>query len=148
MCIRDRLIGTGLEERVARDSGLLVLAEREGTVTSADAKHIKVRYKEDENHKAETKTYELNNFVRGNQYTVIHQQAKINSGQKIKAGDILADTSSVKDGVLSLGKNLLVAFLPWRGSNFEDAIVLSEKLVKNDTLSSICLLYTSPSPRD
>ena len=140
-CVRPEapLVGTGLEERVARDSGLLVLAEREGTVTSSDAKHIKVRYKEDGERKAETKIYELNNFVRGNQYTVIHQQAKVNSGQKVQQGDILADTSSVKDGVLSLGKNLLVAFLPWRGSNFEDAIVLSEKLVKNDTLSSIHL---------
>ena len=141
-CVRPEapLVGTGLEERVARDSGLLVLAERDGTVMSADAKHIKVRYNEtSKQQKAETKVYELNNFVRSNQYTVIHQQAKIISGQKVKQGDILADTSSVKDGVLSLGKNLLVAFLPWRGSNFEDAIVLSEKLVKNDTLSSIHL---------
>ncbi len=134
-CVRPEapFVGTGLEERVARDSGLLVIAEDNGIVVSSDAKHIKVRYDKTK----KTELYELSNFVRGNQYTSIHQAAKVIPGQKIKKGDILADTSSVKDGVLSLGKNLLVAFMPWRGCNFEDAIVLNERLVKEDVLSSV-----------
>ncbi len=138
-CVRPEapLVGTGLEERVALDSGLVVVAEENGKVISSDAKHIKVRYKGSGNKKDYTKEYSLSNFLRGNQYTSIHQSAKVNSGIEVKKGDILADTSAVKDGVLSIGKNLLVAFMPWRGCNFEDAIVINEKLVKNDILSSV-----------
>lgn len=130
------LVGTGLEERVAKDSGLLVIAEKNGTVVSSDGKNIKVKY---DGSRAKTVNYELNNFVRSNQYTVIHQSAKVKPGQKVKKGDILTDTSSVADGVLSLGKNLLVAFMSWNGGNFEDAIVLNERLVKEDVLSSVHL---------
>ena len=138
-CVRPEapLVGTGLEERVARDSGLVVVAEEDGKIISSDAKHIKVRYKGSRGKKDYTKEYSLSNFLRGNQYTSIHQSAKVNSGAEVKKGDILADTSAVKDGVLSIGKNLLVAFMPWRGCNFEDAIVINEKLVKNDILSSV-----------
>lgn len=138
-CVRPEapFVGTGLEERVARDSGLLVIAEEDGVIDEADAKHITVRYKAKGATKAHTVTYELNNFIRSNQYTVIHQTAKVTPGTAVKKGDVLADTSSVSDGVLALGKNLLVAFMPWRGGNFEDAIILNERLVKEDVLSSI-----------
>ena len=129
-CVRPEapLVGTGLEERVAQDSGLVVLAESDGKIMESDSKHIKVRYKGSGSKKDYTKEYTLNNFLRGNQYTAIHQSAKVNSGIEVKKGDVLADTSAVKDGVLSIGKNLLVAFMPWRGCNFEDAIVINEKL--------------------
>ena len=149
-CIRpeDPFVGTGLEERVARDSGLLVIAEGNGKVVSSDAKHIKVRYNATKKQASHTKQYDLNNFVRGNQYTVIHQSAKVNAGAVVKKGDILADTSSVKDGFLSLGKNLLVAFMSWRGCNFEDAIVLNERLVKDDVLSSVYIEDQSTDVRE
>src|SRR3990167_6929864 len=138
-CIRpdEPLVGTGLEERVARDSGLVLLAENDGVVEEADGRRIVVRYKGALKGKKGETRYDLNNFVHSNQYTVIHQTAKVRPAEKIKKGDVLADTSSVKDGVLSLGKNILVAFMPWRGGNFEDAILISERLVKDDVLSSI-----------
>ena len=138
-CVRPEapFVGTGLEERVARDSGLLVLAEEDGVIEESDAKHIKVRYEGKAGAKGKFVSYDLNNFLRSNQYTVIHQTAKVIPGTAVKKGDVLADTSSVSDGVLSLGKNLLVAFVPWRGGNFEDAIILNERLVKDDVLSSI-----------
>ena len=140
-CIRPEppLVGTGLEERVARDSGLIVIAEKDGIIEEVDGKHIVVRYRGASLGQKGQTIYELNNFIHSNQYTVIHQTPKVNVGQKIKEGDVLADTSSVKDGVLALGKNILVAFMPWRGGNFEDAVLISEKLVKDDTLSSIHL---------
>lgn len=140
-CIRPEppLVGTGLEEKVARDSGLIIIAEKDGIIEEVDGKHITVRYKGASLSQKGQTVYDLNNFVHSNQYTVIHQIPKVKVGQKIKEGDVLADTSSVKDGVLALGKNILVAFMPWRGGNFEDAVLISEKLVKEDTLSSIHL---------
>ncbi len=138
-CVRPEppLVGTGMEERVARDSGLVVLAEDSGTVQESDGRHIKVKYNATKDKKAQTKEYRLNNFVHSNQYTAMHQIPKVQPGDKVKKGDLLADTSSVKDGALSLGQNLLVAFMPWRGGNFEDATLISERLVKDDSLSSI-----------
>ena len=140
-CIRpdEPLVGTGLEERVARDSGLVLLAEDEGVIEEADGKHIVVRYKGAQKGKKGETRHNLNNFVHSNQYTVIHQTVKVKPADKVKKGDVLADTSSVRDGVLSLGRNILVAFMPWRGGNFEDAILISEKLVREDVLSSIHL---------
>src|SRR3989338_2956586 len=140
-CIRpdEPLVGTGLEERVARDSGLVLLAEDEGVIEEADGKHIVVRYKGAPKGKKGETRHNLNNFVHSNQYTVIHQTVKVKPADKVKKGDVLADTSSVRDGVLSLGRNILVAFMPWRGGNFEDAILISEKLVREDVLSSIHL---------
>ncbi len=127
------LVSTGIEERVARDSKQVVIAEEDGHVLEADAAHIKIRYK----NKREQKIYKLNNFVRSNQYTCIHQKPIVRPGQNVKRGKVLADGPSIRDGVLALGQNLLVAFLPWRGANFEDAIVLSQKLVKEDIYTSI-----------
>lgn len=136
-CVRPEApyVGTGLEEKVARDSGLVVLAEKDGVVDEVDARVIKIKSRG--SGKGKFQIYELNNFIRSNQYTVIHQSPTVKPGQKVKAGDVLADTSSVKDGVLSLGKNILVAVMPWRGSNFEDAIIISQRLVRDDVLSSI-----------
>jgi len=130
------LVGTGLEEKVARDSGQVVLAEFDGTIESVDAAHIKIKPAETETGE-KTKTYNLRTFVRTNQYTCFHQRPLVKKGQKVKKGDIISDGGSTKDGQLALGKNLLVAFVPWRGWNYEDAIVISERLVQEDEFSSI-----------
>jgi len=129
-------VRTGLEERVARDSGLVVVAEEEGEVIYADAERIKIRGKEQKT-KSKGTEYPLTNFKRSNQYTIIHQKALVKPGDKVKAGDVIADGSSVDNGVLALGRNVLTAFLSWRGNNFEDAVVVSEKLVREDAFSSI-----------
>ncbi len=121
------LVMTGVEERVAKDSGQVILSENDGTVTEVDAKHIKVG----------SKNYDLNNFVRTNQYTCFHQKPTVEKGQKIKKGDILTDGGAITKGYLSLGQNILIALLPWRGGNFEDAILVSERLVKDDVYTSI-----------
>jgi len=127
------LVGTGVERQVARDSGQIVIAEESGKVTEVDADHIKIRPKG----KRSEKEYSLQTFVRSNQYTCFHQKPIVKKGQVIKKGDVLADGAAISKGRLALGKNLLVAFLPWRGGNFEDAIVISERLVKDDALTSI-----------
>ena len=123
------LVMSGLEEKVAEDSGQEVMAEETGQVTEVDAEHIKVN----------NRVYPLKTFIRTNQYTCFHQRPQVKKGQKVKKGDILADGGAIDQGYLSLGCNVLVAFMPFRGSNFEDAIVISEKLVKNDTFTSIHL---------
>lgn len=132
-CIRPQapLVGTGAEERAAKDSGRIPLAEEEGTVTAVDARSITVKYGRKE------KKYDLISFTRSNQSTVIHQRPIVKLGDKVKKGDALADTSLTDRGHLALGQNLLVAFLSWSGTNFEDAIILSERLVQDDTFTSI-----------
>ena len=126
------LVGTGLEYRAAVDTGDVVIASRGGTVVDADAEKIVVEAKG-----GERDDYELVKFMRSNQGTLIHQKAVVNLGSKVEEGQVLADGSSTKNGELALGKNLLVAFMPFEGFNFEDAIVVSERLVKDDLLSSI-----------
>jgi DNA-directed RNA polymerase subunit beta len=126
------LVGTGLEYRAAVDTGDVVLAERAGTVVDVEAERIVVETKG-----AERDEYQLVKFMRSNQGTLIHQKAIVGLGQQVQAGDVLADGSSTSNGELALGRNLLVAFMPWEGFNFEDAIVVSERLVKDDLLSSI-----------
>ena len=121
------LIGTGMEVRAAMDSGDVVLAESTGEVTFVDAEKVVVD-------KAE---YPLHKYMRSNQGTIIHQRPLVSVGDKVKAGDPLADGSSTRNGELALGKNCLVAFMSWEGYNFEDAIILSERLVKDDELTSI-----------
>ncbi len=121
------LVGTGMEEKVARESGRVLLAEESGVVREVDGKHIKVN----------NKVYPLQNFIRGNQFTCYHQQPVVEKGQKVKKGDMLTDGSSIVDGRLSLGTNVTVAFMLYRGMNFEDAIVVSEKLVKENNLASV-----------
>jgi DNA-directed RNA polymerase subunit beta len=125
------LIGTGLEYRAAVDTGDVVLAESAGTVVDLDADQITVETKDGK------EPHELVKFMRSNQGTLIHQKPVVALGDKVKAGEVLADGSSTSQGELALGKNLLVAFMPFEGYNFEDAIVISERLVKDDVLSSI-----------
>ena len=125
-------VGTGMEFRAATDTGDVVMAERGGKVAYVDADHIEV-----DAGKGHVDTYDLVKFMRSNQGTLIHQKPIVFPGDKVPAGAILADGSSTDSGELALGRNLLVAFMSWEGFNFEDAIILSEKVVKNDLLSSI-----------
>jgi len=125
-------IGTGVETRAARDGGEIILSEDDGTVTEVDGDHITVEYA-----KRGKKIYRLSKFRRSNQDTCINQRPRVREGDKVKLGDVLADGPSTDMGELALGKNLLVAFMPWEGYNFEDAIILSERMVKDDVLTSI-----------
>jgi DNA-directed RNA polymerase subunit beta len=124
-------VGTGLEFRAAVDTGDVVLARRAGKVALVDAERILIETKDS------TDSYDLIKYMRSNQGTLIHQKPIVFAGQKVAAGDVLADGSSTDQGELALGKNLLVAFMSWEGYNFEDAIILSERLVKDDVLTSI-----------
>ncbi len=125
-------IGTGMEFRAATDTGDVVMAERGGKVAYVDADHIEI-----DHGKGEVDTYDLVKFMRSNQGTLIHQKPLVFPGDKVPSGAVLADGSSTDHGELALGRNLLVAFMSWEGFNFEDAIILSEKVVKDDLLSSI-----------
>jgi DNA-directed RNA polymerase subunit beta len=127
------LVGTGVEPRAAYDSGDMVLAEGAGEVVEITGDQIVV--KESANNRK--KTYKLKKFERSNQGTNLNQKPVVKEGQKVQEGDVLADGPSTDAGELALGKNLLVAFMPWNGHNYEDAIVLSERLVKDDVLTSI-----------
>ncbi len=125
-------IGTGVEARAARDAADMLIAEDDGTVTEVDGDHLTVEYT-----KAGRRVYRLLKFERSNQDTCINQKPLVKEGDRVKKGEILADGPSTDHGELALGKNLLVAFMPWEGYNFEDAIILSERLVKDDVLTSI-----------
>jgi DNA-directed RNA polymerase subunit beta len=126
------LVGTGLEYRAAVDTGDVVVSSRAGTVVDVDAERIVV-----EGRDGDRDSYELIKFMRSNQGTLIHQRPVVKLGDRVKQDEVLADGSSTHQGELALGKNMLVAFMPWEGYNFEDAIVISERLVKEDMLSSI-----------
>ncbi len=126
------LVSTGIEGRAIKDTGRLMLAEEEGVVTHADAEKVIVK-----SSKGKDKEYKLINFSRTNGFTCFHQRPSVNVGDKIKKGDALADTSSSDRGEMALGQNVLVAFMSWSGSNYEDAIILSERLVKNSKFTSI-----------
>jgi DNA-directed RNA polymerase subunit beta len=127
-------IGTGVEARAARDAGDLVLAKGDGTVVDVDGTSITVDYTTGPKKKV---VHRLDKFRRSNQGTCINQKPLVRIGDEVVEGDVLADGPSTHQGELALGKNLLVAFMPWKGHNFEDAIVLSERLVKDDVLTSI-----------
>ncbi len=139
------LVGTGLEERVARDSGAVVIARRGGVVTRVTADEVIIDTgdedaKPGDHPLARLKQhdrYRLKKFWRTNQDTAINQRPLVHVGQRVKAGQIIADGAATEAGELALGANVLVAFMPWYGHNFEDAIVLSERLVKDDVYSSI-----------
>ena len=126
-------VGTGMEWPAARDSGRLVLAEEDGVVTYVDATQIKVKGSKSR----KGRVYPLHVFENSNQDTLLHQRPIISKGQKIKKGEVLADAESTDQGELALGANILVAILPYEGYNYEDAIVISERLVKEDALDSI-----------
>jgi len=133
VCPEAPFVGTGMEAYVARDSGQLTVADEAGKVTYVDAKEVRIKEKKS----GETRVYKLRNFDRTNQYTCFHQRAVANKGDEVKKGDILAEGGSIAEGKLSLGRNLLVSFISWRGNTFEDAIVLSQRLVKEDYFTSI-----------
>ncbi|MDP3956796.1 MAG: DNA-directed RNA polymerase subunit beta [bacterium] len=125
-------VGTGVEEKAAHDSGYLLVAKEDGEVMSVDATLMKVKYK-----KSGLTTYNLTKFKRSNQATSISQRPLLMKGQHFKKGDILVDGPGMDNGILSLGQNLLVAFVPWEGANFEDAIILSEQVAQDDRFTSI-----------
>jgi DNA-directed RNA polymerase subunit beta len=125
------IVGTGLETVAARNTGQVTLAEGTGEVTRATAAEVVVKYKEG------SKTYEPLHFVRSNEGTSINQRVTVNTGDKVNEGDVLIEGMSIDGGELALGKDLRVAFMPWAGYNFEDAIIISRKLVEDDTLTSV-----------
>ena len=129
-------VGTGMEEKAAHDSGQVVLADFDGTIMEVDAAKIVLKAKDGKGKDA-IKEYKLNKFKRSNQFTCISQRAVVEKGQAVKKGDLLADGPSIDHGVLSLGRNLTVAFMGWEGANFEDAIILSERVVSGDKFTSI-----------
>jgi len=124
------LVATGVEDLVSRDSGRIVLAKQEGVVSYVDARQVVVTGK------TET-TYPLVNFLRNNNFSGFHQRPSVNVGDKVSKGAVLADTSSTSNGQVSIGQNVCVAFLSWSGSNYEDAIIISERLVKSSKFTSI-----------
>jgi len=136
------LVGTGMEEVTARDSGAVVICRRNGVVDSVDSERIIVRV-EGDGHSGQLSRevgadiYQLIKFRRSNQNTCINQKPAVHKGQRVHAGQVLADGPCTDHGELALGRNVLVAFMPWRGYNFEDAILVSEKLVKEDSYTSI-----------
>src|SRR5690625_3853023 len=151
-------VGTGIEERVARDSKTVVIAEQDGVVASADARRIvvskdgKLPARFDRNPKNDPKNgiiiYELRKFMRSNAGTCFNQKPIVKKGQKVKAGDILADGACTDKGELALGRNVLVGFMPWNGYNFEDAILISEKVQKEDIFTSIHVEEFEVTARD
>ena len=150
-CIKPQapLVGTGIEERAAMDSGQVITALEDGIATVVDAEHIVVE-SADKTYKSNKtyRTYHLNNFLRSNQYTSMSQQPLVEKGDKVKKGQALADGAATQNGNLALGQNLLVAFLSWGGANFEDAIIISERLVKDDRFTSIHIEDYSIDVRD
>jgi len=133
------LVGTGVERNVARDSGQAIIAQSSGRVKEVDADHIRVEFEGSGAGKKKKidKTYNLQTFVRTNQYTCFHQKPAVKKGDVFKKGDALADGAGISQGRLSLGRNVLVAFMCFRGGGFEDSIVISERLVKEDAFTSI-----------
>jgi DNA-directed RNA polymerase subunit beta len=145
-------VGTGVEARAARDAGDIVLAEGNGVVTESSGEIITVEYEPGQTDWAGTtlgrKVYRLSKFRRSNQNTCLNQRIVVEEGAKVNKGDVLADGPSTEAGELGLGKNLLVAFMPWEGYNYEDAIILSERLVRDDVLTSIHIEEHEVDARD
>ena len=133
---RSPLVGTGMEEKVGRDSGVTVVAQNDGVVESVDANRIVIRV-DDEEGSAGPEVHRLVKFRRSNQNTCINQRPIIERGERVKKGDIIADGPSTEQGELALGRNAIVAFMPWGGYNFEDSILISERLVQEDVYTSI-----------
>ena len=142
LCPEAPIVGTGLEAPVARDSRILLTAEGSGVVEQVDSRFITIRYNRTEGEKLvsfedDVKIYELPKFKRTNQNTSITLKPTVVKGQKVEKGDILSEGYATQNGELALGRNLKVAFMPWKGYNFEDAIVISERIVKEDVFTSI-----------
>ncbi|MFO1448724.1 MAG: DNA-directed RNA polymerase subunit beta [Opitutaceae bacterium] len=151
-------VGTGIEERVARDSKIVVVAEEAGVVASVDAKRIvttrdgELPRNFEKHPKSDQKNgvavYELRKFMRSNAGTCFNQKPIVKKGQKVKVGDVIADGPSTDKGEMALGRNVLVAFMPWNGYNFEDAILISEKVLKEDIFTSIHIQEFEVTARD
>ncbi|MBP1629714.1 MAG: DNA-directed polymerase subunit beta [Bacteroidetes bacterium] len=136
------IVGTGIEPYVATDSRVLIHAEGDGVVEFVDAEKVIIRYARDERERVvsfddDSKTYYFTKFQRTNQSTSINLRPIVKKGEKVKKGQVLSEGYATKDGVLALGRNLQVAFMPWKGYNYEDAIVISEKVVKEDIFTSV-----------
>ena len=144
------LVGTGMERHVARDSGVCVIAKRGGVIEDVDASRVVVRVNEDEMIAGEAgiDIYNLVKYTRSNQNTCINQRIIVNQGDAIAVGDILADGPSTDLGELALGQNIRIAFMPWNGYNFEDSILLSEKVVKEDRFTTIHIQELTCVARD
>ena len=125
------IVGTGLEQAAARNTGQVILAEADGEVVKAAGSEVVVKYAEG------TVSYEPQHFIRSNEGTSINQKVVVKTGDKVKKGDVLVEGMSIQGGELALGKDLIAAFMPWSGYNFEDAIIISRKLVEDDTLTSV-----------
>ena len=147
------IVGTGLEEQVAIDSRVLINAEGEGIVESVDANAIVIKYKRSEEDKLvsfneDSKTYNLTKFQKTNQSTVVNIRPIVKKGEKVVKGQVLCEGFATQDGELALGRNLKVAFMPWKGYNFEDAIVISERVVSEDWFTSVHVDEYSLEVRD
>jgi DNA-directed RNA polymerase subunit beta len=147
------IVGTGLEGKVARDSRALIVAEGTGVVEFVDANEIRVKYEQTEkdllvNFSGSVKSYPLTKFRRTNQNTCLNQRPVVSKGQLVKKGDVLCEGHATDQGELALGRNLKVAFMPWQGYNFEDAIVISERVAKEDWFTSIHITEYELEVRD
>ena len=136
------IVGTGIEKQLAEDSRTQITAEGDGVVTYVDAAYIRIKYDRTEDEEFVSfepaeKEYKLPKFRRTNQNMTIDLRPICEVGQRVKAGDILTEGYSTQNGELALGKNLLVAYMPWKGYNYEDAIVLNERVVREDILTSV-----------
>ncbi len=150
LCAEKPLVGTGMERRVAIDSGVTVTAGRGGMIDSVDAGRIVIRVNDDETQAGEpgVDIYNLTKYTRSNQNTCINQRPLVKPGDEVAQGDVLADGPATDMGELALGQNLMVAFMPWNGYNFEDSILLSERLVEEDRYTSIHIEELSCVARD
>jgi DNA-directed RNA polymerase subunit beta len=143
------LVGTGIESDVALDSGVTIVAKRDGTVDKIDGKRIVIKATEETDFtKSGVDIYNLQKFKRSNQNTCINQKPLVRVGDKVKSGDIIADGPSTKLGELALGKNVTVAFMPWQGYNFEDSILISERCVTDDVFTSVHIVEYEIMARD
>jgi DNA-directed RNA polymerase subunit beta len=129
---RAPFVGTGIEHKVAHDSGSAMVATRSGTVEYVDGRKIVIRTENDE-----VDTYNLQKFMRSNQGTCINQTPIVKLGEYVNADEIIADGASMQDGELAIGQNVTVAFMTWEGYNYEDAVIMNERLVKDDVYTSI-----------
>ena len=137
------IVGTGMEYLAARDSGQVVVARNDGEVISATGEKIIVQ--EEDGYERE---YRLRKFMRSNQDTCINQRPSVSIGQRVRKSEIIADSSSTDNGELALGQNVLVAYMPWEGGNYEDAILVSERLVREDIFTSIHIEKHEVEARD
>ncbi|MEI6507794.1 MAG: DNA-directed RNA polymerase subunit beta [Bacteroidota bacterium] len=147
------IVGTGLEAKIAKDSRALIVAEGKGVVDYVDAREIIIRYEQTETDKlvsfgTDSKTYKLTKFLRTNQNTCINLKPIVRKGDKVEKGQVLCEGYATENGELALGRNLKVAFMPWQGYNFEDAIVISEKVAKEDIFTSIHITEYELEVRD